>query len=193
MYKRQALPQARAADVEKQELLAALEAERGKREAVEQRAALANRQAREAKKAAATPILVSNGTQTASRDFKAAVACLDRHNVETEHTRIAATNGAVEVFAWDRAKATLMVSVTRNDTVRGAVMLVQGGGDLISAVTVFSFLGGCLLGVDRKLVTQTMLRQGISAIGGAYFLHSESKIYTMAMAWTKEDVKDFAK
>jgi len=58
----QALHRARVAEEEKQELMAALEAERGKREAAERRAALANRQVREAKKAAVTPGLAATAT-----------------------------------------------------------------------------------------------------------------------------------
>ena len=128
-----------------------------------------------------------------SRDFKATTACLDSHNIETKSTRIPASNGAVKIFNWESAKATLMISLTPSDIVKGAVMVVQPGGELTSAVTVFSILGGCLLGVDRKLVTLTFLKPGVSSLGGAYFTHTEGRVTQMAMAWTKEDVRRLAK
>jgi len=133
-------------------------------------------------------------TELSRRGFKAAVACLDNSGVDTKSSRMPANNGSVEMFSFSAAsKTVLLMELDRSDVLKGAVMIMQPGADLTSAVTVFSMLGGCLTGLSRQQVTATLLRPDVSALGGAFFLRSEGSVQKMAVAWTERDVRSLAK
>ncbi len=128
------------------------------------------------------------------RGFKAAVACLDNSGVDTKSSRMPANNGSVEMFSFSAASKTLLLmELDRSEVLKGAVMVVQPGADLTSAVTVFSMLGGCLTGLSRQQVAVTLLRSDVSTLGGAFFLRSEGSVQKMAVAWTERDVRALAK